>query len=63
MIIFVFEVFALNISLGVGGYKKHELLRSGDTAGIIVIALFNFSDILSDTPHAVADDNRDAISL
>lgn len=38
---FVFQVFSLNISLFVGGYKMHELLRSGYafSAEMVVIAL------------------------
>ena len=68
MIIFVFEVFGLNISLGVGGYNTHKLLCLGDTfsAEIIVTALYNlrfFFFFFQKIPHTEVDDKRDATSL
>ena len=67
MIIFVFIVFGLNISLGVGSYKMHELLRSGGSCVVVilntssaeiimVIMLFNLSNIfIRNSSHSHAE--------
>ena len=44
MIIFVSELFGLDISLGVGGHKTHELRCSGDTFTAEMIMLILGSD-------------------
>ena len=43
MSVISFELFGLNISPGVGGYKTHELLLSGDRCAAVTLSILSIS--------------------
>lgn len=52
MIIFVSVLFGLDISLGMGGYKTHELWCSGDTFSAEMIVFTNILCLLWEVTEA-----------